>query len=81
MKRVVLRVGVWCRVAWFAPSRCLSLGMLIDHLTNKSEYAPHNVSDYDLSRLRRCQPSADLLDALDEFCGIPPFKFAHYAQK
>lgn len=74
-------VRVGSNMASLAPSRCLSFGVLIDHLSYESEYAPYNVAHNDLSWLRRCQSPADLLDALNELCGIPSLELAHYTQQ
>lgn len=81
MKRVVLVVGVWCCMAWLAASRSLPLGVLFDDLAHKSQHAPYNVADYNLAWLRRRQPPADLLDALNELGSVSPFELAHYAQE
>ena len=74
-------VGVWYCMTSFAPGRCLSIGVLINDLSHESEYAAYNVAHDDLSGLRRRQSPADLLDALNELCGVPSFEFAHYAQQ
>lgn len=55
--------------------------MLVDHLAHQSQYAPYDVSHHHLVWLRRCQPPADLLYALNELGGIPALELAHYAQK
>lgn len=55
--------------------------MLVDHLAHQSQYAPYDVSHHHLVWLRRCQPPADLLYALNELGGIPALELAHHAQK
>jgi hypothetical protein len=83
VKGVVLRVRVrlWCRVAWFAARWCLPFGVLVDHLAHQPQHAPYDISYYHFAWLRRCQPPADLLYALNELGSVPSLELADYAQK
>ena len=81
MLRVRVRVRLWCRVAWFASRWCLPFSMFVDDLAYQSQHASYDVSYYNFSWLRRCQPPANLLYALNELCSIPSLELSDYAQK
>jgi hypothetical protein len=55
--------------------------MLVDHLSHQSQHAADDVPYHDLPRLRRRQPPAHLLYALNELCSVSSLELAYYAQK
>jgi hypothetical protein len=55
--------------------------MLIDNLSHQSQHTAYDISYYHLSRLRRRQPPAHLLYALNELCGVSSLELAYYAQE
>lgn len=81
VKGVVLRGRLWSRVAWFASRWRLPFGMFVDDLAYEPQYASYDVAHDYLSWLRRRQPPADLLYALNELCGIPSLELADDAQE
>ena len=55
--------------------------VLVDHLAHQPQHAPYDISHNHFSWLRRCQPPAHLLYALNELGSVPSLELADYAQK
>lgn len=72
---------LWVCMSGVTPYVRLCVDVLVDDLSNQTQYPAHNIPNHDLAWLRGSQAVTDLPYPRQKLPGIPSLEFTHYTEK